>query len=151
MRKSRLFRIVYYLLENEKATAPELAQKFEVSIRTIYRDIDAISSTGIPIYAPQGMTATTGKNSKEVIPCRNTPQKVFCGQDSDAGVHCCNNLGISGFLARPPLDIHSPSDRHPSSLIAVHNIGPCMSQSLFAGFQNKSDFHIIINSPRQHI
>ena len=54
MRESRLFRIVYYLLQNGKATAPELAQKSEVSIRTIYRDIDAISSTGIPIYATQG-------------------------------------------------------------------------------------------------
>ena len=54
MRESRLFRIVYYLLQNGKATAPELAQKFEVSIRTIYRDIDVISSAGIPIYATQG-------------------------------------------------------------------------------------------------
>ena len=54
MRESRLFRIVYYLLQNRKATAPELAQKFEVSIRTIYRDIDSISSAGIPIYATQG-------------------------------------------------------------------------------------------------
>ena len=54
MRESRLFRIVYYLLQNGKATAPELAQEFEVSIRTIYRDIDAISSAGIPVYAAQG-------------------------------------------------------------------------------------------------
>lgn len=54
MRESRLFRIVYYLLQNGKATAPELAQKFEVSIRTIYRDIDSISSAGIPIYTTQG-------------------------------------------------------------------------------------------------
>ena len=54
MQESRLFRIVYYLLENGKATAPELAEKFEVSIRTIYRVIDAISSAGIPIYAAQG-------------------------------------------------------------------------------------------------
>ena len=54
MRESRLFRIVFYLLQNGKATAPELAQKFEVSIRTIYRDIDSISSAGIPIYATQG-------------------------------------------------------------------------------------------------
>lgn len=54
MQESRLFRIVYYLLDKGKATAPELAEKFEVSIRTIYRDIDAISSAGIPIYAIQG-------------------------------------------------------------------------------------------------
>ncbi len=54
MREGRLFRIVYYLLQSGKTTAPELAQKFEVSIRTIYRDIDAISGAGIPIYATQG-------------------------------------------------------------------------------------------------
>ncbi len=54
MRESRLFRIVYYLLQNGKTAAPELAQKFEVSVRTIYRDIDAISNAGIPVYAIQG-------------------------------------------------------------------------------------------------
>lgn len=54
MQESRLFKIVYYLIEKGKSTAPELAQKFEVSVRTIYRDIDVISSAGIPIYATQG-------------------------------------------------------------------------------------------------
>lgn len=56
MKGSRLFGILYYLLEKGRATAPELAEKFEVSVRTIYRDIDAISSAGIPIYV------TTGRN-----------------------------------------------------------------------------------------
>lgn len=54
MQESRLFKIVYYLLEKGKSTAPELAEEFEVSIRTIYRDIDALSAAGIPIYASQG-------------------------------------------------------------------------------------------------
>lgn len=54
MGQSRLFKIVYYLLEKGKSTAPELAEKFEVSIRTIYRDLDAISAAGIPVYATQG-------------------------------------------------------------------------------------------------
>ena len=36
------------------ATASELAEKFEVSVRTIYRDIDALSGAGIPIYAEAG-------------------------------------------------------------------------------------------------
>lgn len=54
MHESRLFRIVYYLIEKGKATATELSEKFEVSVRTIYRDIDVISSAGIPIYATQG-------------------------------------------------------------------------------------------------
>lgn len=56
MQESRLFRILYYLLDKGRATAPELAEKFEVSVRTIYRDVDALSSAGIPIYV------TTGRN-----------------------------------------------------------------------------------------
>ncbi len=54
MQESRLFKIVYHLLDKGKATAPELAEKFEVSVRTIYRDIDALSGAGIPIYAEVG-------------------------------------------------------------------------------------------------
>ena len=54
MKDNRLFRILYYVLEKGKVTASELADKFEVSIRTIYRDIDSIGSAGIPIYALQG-------------------------------------------------------------------------------------------------
>lgn len=52
--KNRLFQIVYYILEKGKVTAPELAKKFEVSERTIYRDIDTLSGTGIPIYTTRG-------------------------------------------------------------------------------------------------
>lgn len=54
MQGSRLFKIVYYLLDKGQATAPELAEKFEVSVRTIYRDIDALSGAGIPVYAEVG-------------------------------------------------------------------------------------------------
>ena len=54
MQESRLFKIVYYLLDKGQATAPELAEKFEVSVRTIYRDIDALSGAGIPIYTETG-------------------------------------------------------------------------------------------------
>ena len=54
MKDNRLFRILYYILDKGKVTASELADKFEVSVRTIYRDIDSISSAGIPIYALQG-------------------------------------------------------------------------------------------------
>lgn len=54
MQESRLFQIVYYLLDKGQATAPELAARFEVSVRTIYRDIDSLSGAGIPIYAEAG-------------------------------------------------------------------------------------------------
>lgn len=54
MKDNRLFRMLYYILEKEKVTANELAEKFEVSVRTIYRDIDSISSVGVPIFTTQG-------------------------------------------------------------------------------------------------
>lgn len=54
MRESRLFKIIYYLLDKGSATANELAERFEVSARTIYRDIDVLSSTGIPVYTETG-------------------------------------------------------------------------------------------------
>lgn len=54
MQESRLFKIVYYLLDKGQATAPELAEQFEVSVRTIYRDIDALSGAGVPVYAEAG-------------------------------------------------------------------------------------------------
>lgn len=54
MQESRLFKLVYYLLDKGQATAPELAKEFEVSVRTIYRDVDALSGAGIPIYAEAG-------------------------------------------------------------------------------------------------
>lgn len=54
MKESRLFRILYYILENGRTSAPVLAKQFEVSVRTIYRDIDVISSVGIPIYVTPG-------------------------------------------------------------------------------------------------
>ena len=54
MKESRLFKIIYHLLDKGHTTAPELAKKFEVSVRTIYRDIDALSDAGIPVYAEAG-------------------------------------------------------------------------------------------------
>ncbi len=54
LRESRLFKIIYHLLDKGCATAPELAKKLEVSVRTIYRDIDALSGAGIPVYAEAG-------------------------------------------------------------------------------------------------
>jgi predicted DNA-binding transcriptional regulator YafY len=51
---SRHFEIVYKLLHRKSITAGELAQHFEVSTRTIYRDIDNLSAAGIPVYSSKG-------------------------------------------------------------------------------------------------
>ncbi len=54
MQIHRLLEIVYILLDKKKITAQELAGHFGVSPRTIYRDLEALSATGIPVYATKG-------------------------------------------------------------------------------------------------
>ena len=54
MKLDRLMGILTVLLQNERVTAPYLAEKFEVNRRTIGRDIDALCQAGIPIVTHQG-------------------------------------------------------------------------------------------------
>lgn len=52
--QSRMFYIMNYLSMHQEATAPFLAEKLEVSVRTIYRDLDNLSGLGFPVYAQNG-------------------------------------------------------------------------------------------------
>lgn len=54
MKIERLMGIITILLQKDKVTAPELAERFEVSRRTINRDIEDISKAGIPVVTVQG-------------------------------------------------------------------------------------------------
>lgn len=54
MKGNRLFEIIYILLDKKNITARELADHFEVSQRTIYRDIENLSEAGVPIYMTKG-------------------------------------------------------------------------------------------------
>lgn len=60
MKLDRMLYIITYLLNHKKVKAQELAEQFEVSVRTIYRDIDAIAQAGIPIITYQGMDGGIG-------------------------------------------------------------------------------------------
>lgn len=51
---NRLLGMIYILMKQGTVTAAELAERFEVSVRTIYRDMDTLSAAGIPIYAKKG-------------------------------------------------------------------------------------------------
>ena len=54
MKNGRLFELLYLLVERRALTAGELAERFEVSERTIYRDVDALSAAGVPVYTQRG-------------------------------------------------------------------------------------------------
>ncbi len=54
MKNDRLFQLLYLLLEQRTMTAPELSRILEVSVRTVYRDAEALSIAGIPVYANRG-------------------------------------------------------------------------------------------------
>lgn len=54
MRASRLLSILMLLQLRERLTAEALAEEFEVSVRTIYRDIDKLAEAGVPVYADRG-------------------------------------------------------------------------------------------------
>ncbi len=77
MRADRLISLLMLLQTHGRMTADELAERLEVSTRTIYRDLDALSISGVPVYAERGpnggcmlmesyRTNLTGLNEKEV-------------------------------------------------------------------------------------
>lgn len=72
MKVDRLVSIIMILLEKKQVGAQELADMFEVSRRTIYRDIDAISMSGIPVCSKSGIGG-----GFEIMPEYKVDKKVF--------------------------------------------------------------------------
>lgn len=94
MRADRLLSIMLLLQVHRRITAHELAKRLEVSERTIYRDMEALSSAGIPVTAERGTggglvlaeafrTNLTGLNLSEI-------QALFLGRPT----HLLNDLGL---------------------------------------------------------
>ncbi|BBF41668.1 transcriptional regulator, DeoR family [Lachnospiraceae bacterium KM106-2] len=76
MKVDRLVSIIMILLDKKRIGAQELADMFEVSSRTIYRDIDAINMAGIPVRSTSGVGG-----GFEIMPNYKIDQKVFSTTD----------------------------------------------------------------------
>lgn len=96
MKADRLVSIVMILLERERVGAQELADLFEVSLRTIYRDMDAISMSGIPLCSKSG-----AGGGFEILPEYKVDKKVFSADELSALLMGLNNL--SGMVRREDL------------------------------------------------
>ncbi len=86
MHNGRLFRMVHLLLGGEDWTVSKLAQKLEVSERTIRRDVDALSAAGIPIYTTQGRTGGVHLMPQFVLDrallSKQQQDEILCGLQS---------------------------------------------------------------------
>lgn len=60
MKLERMLAIVILLLQRSKVRGKDLAEMFEVSLRTIYRDIESIHAAGIPITTSSGVGGGIG-------------------------------------------------------------------------------------------
>lgn len=94
MKIDRLIGILSILLQEEKTTAPELAERFEVSRRTISRDIENLCSAGIPVVTSQGsgggISIMDGYRMDRAILSSKDMQMILAGLrslDSVSGSH----------------------------------------------------------------
>lgn len=97
MKIDRLIGIITILLQNDKTTAPELAKRFEVSRRTINRDIEDICKAGIPVVATQGygggLSIADGYKLDKSLLTKDELQAVLAGlkgMESTISYCCCS-------------------------------------------------------------
>ncbi|TLG75288.1 helix-turn-helix transcriptional regulator [Culicoidibacter larvae] len=76
MKIDRLISIVMVLLEHEQISAPKLAEMFEVSPRTIYRDLETINQAGIPIVSIPG-----AHGGVSILDTYKVEKKIFTTND----------------------------------------------------------------------
>lgn len=87
MKVDRLVSIIMILLEKKRIGAQELADRFEVSPRTIYRDIDAINMAGIPVRSTSGVGG-----GFEIMPEYKMDKRVFSTAELSALLMGLTNL-----------------------------------------------------------
>ena len=87
MKVDRLVSIIMILLEKRRVGAQELAAMFEVSPRTVYRDMEAINQAGIPVLSVPGVGG-----GFEIMPGYKVDRKAFSADDLSALMMGLNNL-----------------------------------------------------------
>ncbi len=106
MKIDRMIGILSLLLQQKKVTAPYLAEKFEVSRRTINRDIEHLCLAGIPLVTTQGqnggISIMEGYQIDRALLTSSDMQAILAGLrslDSVSGTNRYAQLGVSPLLS----------------------------------------------------
>ena len=134
MKIDRLVSIIMILLDKKRMGAQELADMFEVSPRTIYRDIDAINLAGIPIRSTSGVGG-----GFEIMPEYKIDKKVFSTADLSAilmGLSSLSNMVRGDELVNALAKVKSfiPAEKAKDIEIKTNQI--CIDLSPWMGNQN---------------
>ncbi|MDO5424880.1 MAG: YafY family protein [Eubacteriales bacterium] len=90
MKIDRILEIIIYLLNHDHVPASCLAERFQVSVRTIQRDMVSISSIGIPVYAD------AGKNGGySILPNYKIKNTTICDAEQQLIIHALQSLATS--------------------------------------------------------
>ncbi|MBO0995634.1 helix-turn-helix transcriptional regulator [Bacillus sp. SD088] len=147
MKISRLVSIIMILLDKERIGAQELADMFEVSTRTIYRDIDAINMAGIPIRSTSGVGG-----GFEIMTNYKIDRKVFSTTDISTiltGLSSLSNMIQSDELLNALAKVKSfiPVDRVDEIKLKTDQIHIDLSQ--WIGYRNVQPYLEIIKMALQ--
>ena len=144
MKVDRLVSIIMILLEKERVGAQELAEMFEVSPRTIYRDIDAINMAGIPVRSTSGVGG-----GFEIMQKYKLDKTVFSTADLSAilmGLSNLSNVMRGDELVNALAKVKSfiPADRAKDIELKANQI--CIDLSPWIGNHNLQPYLEIIKT-----
>ncbi|SBW06189.1 Transcriptional regulator, DeoR family [uncultured Eubacteriales bacterium] len=147
MKVDRLVSIIMILLEKERVGAQELAEMFEVSPRTIYRDIDAINMAGIPVRSTSGVGG-----GFEIMQKYKLDKNVFSTADLSAilmGLSNLSNVIRGDELVNALAKVKSfiPADRAKDIELKANQI--CIDLSPWMGNRNLQPYLEIIKTALQ--
>ena len=147
MKVDRLVSIIMILLEKERIGAQELADMFEVSPRTIYRDIDTINMAGIPVRSTSGVGG-----GFEIMKKYKIDKKVFSTSDLSVilmGLSGLSNVIRGNELVNALAKVKSviPADRAKDIELKANQI--CIDLSPWMGNRNIQPYLDIIKTALQ--
>ena len=148
MKVDRLVSIIMILLDKKRIGAQELADIFEVSPRTIYRDIDAINMAGIPVRSTPGVGG-----GFEIMPDYKLDNKVFSTADLSAilmGLSSLSSVVRGGELANALEKVKSFIPAEKAKDIEIKSNQICIDLSSWTGNRTIQPYVKIIQAALQN-